>query len=291
MSVKLENKKLLVEIAELGAEVTKIYDKEKNTEVLWDGNPKFWKRHSPILFPNVGKTWQNKVLISGEEYPAPSHGFARDSVFACVEHTADLARFLLFSSEKTREVYPYDFKLYVTYKLQGKELNVEWTVENCSQDTMYFTIGGHPAFKYADPSEKKEDYKLKFPGKQEIISSFLDLTTGTTIPGKHYALELQDEMCVLKEELFENDTLILDDNQVDEVWLCHKDGTPYVGVKCEGFPNFGIWSVKDSGFVCLEPWMGRCDESGFTSEISEKKNVNQVKAGEEFRKNYTIIVA
>ena len=291
MSVKLENKKLLVEIAELGAEVTKIYDKEKNTEVLWDGNPKFWKRHSPILFPNVGKTWQNKVLISGEEYPAPSHGFARDSVFACVEHTADLARFLLFSSEKTREVYPFDFKLYVTYKLQGKELNVEWTVENCSQDTMYFTIGGHPAFKYADPSEKKEDYKLKFPGKQEIISSFLDLTTGTTIPGKHYALELQDEMCVLKEELFENDTLILDDNQVDEVWLCHKDGTPYVGVKCEGFPNFGIWSVKDSGFVCLEPWMGRCDESGFTSEISEKKNVNQVKVGEEFRKNYTIIVA
>ena len=291
MSVKLENKKLLVEIAELGAEVTKIYDKEKNTEVLWDGNPKFWKRHSPILFPNVGKTWQNKVLISGEEYPAPSHGFARDSVFACVEHTADLARFLLFSSEKTREVYPFDFKLYVAYKLQGKELNVEWTVENCSQDTMYFTIGGHPAFKYADSSEKKEDYKLKFPGKQEIISSFLDLTTGTTIPGKHYALELQDEMCVLKEELFENDTLILDDNQVDEVWLCHKDGTPYVGVKCEGFPNFGIWSVKDSGFVCLEPWMGRCDESGFTSEISEKKNVNQVKAGEEFRKNYTIIVA
>ena len=78
---------------------------------------------------------------------------------------------------------------------------------------------------------------------------------------------------------------------MDEVWLCHKDGTPYVGVKCEGFPNFGIWSVKDSGFVCLEPWMGRCDESGFASEISEKENVNQVKAGEEFRKNYTIIVA
>lgn len=50
MSVKLENEKLLVEIAELGAEVTRLYDKEKNTEVLWDGNPKFWKRHSPICF-------------------------------------------------------------------------------------------------------------------------------------------------------------------------------------------------------------------------------------------------
>lgn len=291
MSVKLENEKLLVEIAELGAEVTRLYDKEKNTEVLWDGNPKFWKRHSPILFPNVGKTWQNKVLIGGKEYPAPSHGFARDSIFKSVENTERSVIFLLPSSEETREVYPFDFKLYVAYKLQGKALNVEWIVENCGQDPMYFTIGGHPAFKFEDLSERKEDYKLKFPGKQEIVSSFLDLTTGTTVPGKHYVVKLQDEMCVLREELFENDTLILDDYQVDEVWLCHKDGTPYVGVKCEGFPNFGIWSVKDSGFVCLEPWMGRCDESGYDSEISEKKNVNLVKAGEKFKKDYTIIVA
>lgn len=291
MSVKLENERLLVEIAELGAEVTRIYDKEKNWELLWDGNPKFWKRHSPILFPNVGKTYQNKVLISGKEYPALSHGFARDNVFACEEKTEDHATFLLASSEETKKVYPFDFELYVSYKLSGKELTSTWVVKNCGQETMCFTIGGHPAFRLVDGSNKKEDYKLKFPGKKEIISSFLDLTTGTTVPGKHYAVKLQDEMCVLREELFENDTLILDDYQVEEVWLCHKDGTPYVGVRCKGFPNFGIWSVKDSGFVCLEPWMGRCDESGFSSEVSEKRYVNLVKSGEQFEKNYTIIVA
>ena len=41
----------------------------------------------------------------------------------------------------------------------------------------------------------------------------------------------------LSEELFDIDTLIFDHGQIDEVWLCHKDGTPYVGVKCEGIPE------------------------------------------------------
>ena len=35
--MKLENDVLCVEIAELGAEVTKIYDREKNTDILWEG--------------------------------------------------------------------------------------------------------------------------------------------------------------------------------------------------------------------------------------------------------------
>lgn len=46
--MKLENERLCVEIVERGAEVVRIYDKKKNQEILWDGKPEFWKRHSPI---------------------------------------------------------------------------------------------------------------------------------------------------------------------------------------------------------------------------------------------------
>ena len=91
------------------------------------------------------------------------------------------------------------------------------------------------------------------------------------------------------EEMFENDALIFDGGQIEEVWLCHKDGTPYVGMKCEGFPDFGIWSVKDAPFVCLEPWMGRCDDIGFDKELSQKPNVNRAAPGESFSKEYEII--
>ena len=57
--MKMENERLCIEISEHGAEVTRIYDKKKETELLWEGNPTYWKRHSPILFPNVGKTYKN----------------------------------------------------------------------------------------------------------------------------------------------------------------------------------------------------------------------------------------
>ena len=53
--MKLENACLCVEIAEKGAELTRIFNKKTGAEILWNGNPEFWNRHSPILFPNVGK--------------------------------------------------------------------------------------------------------------------------------------------------------------------------------------------------------------------------------------------
>ena len=108
-------------------------------------------------------------------------------------------------------------------------------------------------------------------------------------PEPVYKLELQDGWCPVAEEMFSNHALIFDNGQFDEVWLCHRDGTPYVGMKCEGFPNFGIWSVKDAPFVCLEPWMGRCDNVGFEKELSEKPDVNQAAPGEKFEQSYTIL--
>ena len=82
--MKMENERLCIEISEHGAEVTRIYDKKKETELLWEGNPTYWKRHSPILFPNVGKTYKNKVKINGISYPTSGHGFARDNDFKCI---------------------------------------------------------------------------------------------------------------------------------------------------------------------------------------------------------------
>ena len=67
--IKMENDVLSVEIAEHGAELTKLYNKKTGTDLLWDAEPKFWKRHSPVLFPNVGKTYKNTVKINGTQYP------------------------------------------------------------------------------------------------------------------------------------------------------------------------------------------------------------------------------
>ena len=49
----LTNEYLRVEIAALGAELMSIYDRSAGTELLWNGDATYWKRRSPILFPNV----------------------------------------------------------------------------------------------------------------------------------------------------------------------------------------------------------------------------------------------
>lgn len=291
MAVKLENEFLCVEIAEMGAEVTRIYDKAEDNEILWEGNPVYWKRHSPVLFPNVGKTYKNRVLINGTQYPTSQHGFARDNVFTCIEAANEKASFMFRSSEETKEVYPFDFELHINYKLNKKELTVEWQVKNCGDETMYFTIGGHPAFRFAKPEETKADYVLKVPGKEKLEYVLIDISCGCANVDEIHTLQLSEETYPLSDELFAKDALVVDNGQIEEAWLCHKDGTPYVGVRSAGFPNYGIWSVEGAPFVCLEPWMGRCDNVGFNAELSEKPNVNKVEAGEKFIKDYTIVVA
>ena len=291
MAVKLENEFLYVEIAEMGAEVTRIYDKTEDNEILWEGNPVYWKRHSPVLFPNVGKTYKNRVLINGTQYPTSQHGFARDNVFTCIESANEKASFMFRSSEETKEVYPFDFELHINYKLNKKELTVEWQVKNCGDETMYFTIGGHPAFRFAKPEETKADYVLKVPGKEKLEYVLIDISCGCANVDEVHTLQLSEETYPLSDELFAKDALVVDNGQIEEAWLCHKDGTPYVGVRSAGFPNYGIWSVEGAPFVCLEPWMGRCDNVGFNAELSEKPNVNKVEVGEKFIKDYTIVVA
>ena len=201
------------------------------------------------------------------------------------------AAFLLASSEETKEVYPFDFELIVTYFLKEESLIVKWEVHNTGDEEMYFTIGGHPAFRFEKEGEKKTDYMLRFPNKESLEYILVNLAESAADPDTVYQLELKDECCGLNDEMFEKDALIFDGGQFDEVWIYHKDGTPYVGMKCAGFPNFGIWSVKDAPFVCLEPWMGRCDNVGFDKELSEKPYVNRVKVGESFEQSYEILAA
>ena len=98
--IKMENDVLSVEIAEHGAELTKLYNKKTGTDLLWDAEPKFWKRHSPVLFPNVGKTYKNTVKINGTHYPTSQHGFARDSEFKCIHAGKETSIFLLTSTEE-----------------------------------------------------------------------------------------------------------------------------------------------------------------------------------------------
>ena len=53
----ISNELLTVGIAEHGAELQSIM--RGGREYLWHGDPSYWKRRSPVLFPIVGSVWNN----------------------------------------------------------------------------------------------------------------------------------------------------------------------------------------------------------------------------------------
>ena len=56
--IQISNDQLTVAIHEKGAELQSI--QLNGMEYLWQADPKYWGKHSPVLFPIVGelKGWQ-----------------------------------------------------------------------------------------------------------------------------------------------------------------------------------------------------------------------------------------
>ena len=121
----LENAYLVVEVNDAGAELSRVYDKKKEREVLWNADPEYWGRHAPILFPFVGKLNGGVYHYEGNEYTMSAHGFARDSEFECVERSATAVTHRLVSTGDTKKNYPFDFELLVTHRLTENHISVE----------------------------------------------------------------------------------------------------------------------------------------------------------------------
>ena len=288
----IKNERLSVTIAAHGAELSSIYDKANDRELVWQADPAFWNRHAPVLFPKVGKYYGGHFTYNGTDYPMGQHGFARDTEFEQAASGENFVTYRLCADEESKKVYPFDFVLEITHRLNGNRLTVEWNVKNTDNKEMYFTIGGHPAFNVnVLPDTDFEDYSLVFKeGTEKLSYVLLDAESGTAIGDKVYELELTDSKYALKKDMFDKDALVFDGGQIEWAALALPDGKPYIALESKGFPNFGIWSKPGAPYVCLEPWCGRCDNKGFEGEISEKPGIIALKAGETFKKSYDIIV-
>lgn len=284
----LENAYLMVEVSDAGAELSRVYDKKKEREVLWNADPKYWGRHSPILFPFVGKLNGGVYRYEGNEYTMGAHGFARDMEFAWVETGEDFVTHRLVSTAQTKENYPFDFELLVTHRLTDNCIRVEWIVKNRGSKTMYYAIGGHPAF-YVDAVM---GCRLVFEGKDRLSCTGIDLSTGTADAEHPVTLALTDHVYTVGEHTFDADTMIFDKSQVKKVRLEEADGTRRVTLICPDAEQVGIWSPvqKQAPFICLEPWLGRCDNKGFTGELKDRYGEQSLEAGEIFTTAYEIVV-
>ncbi len=280
----LENDFLRVSVSDAGAELVSVIDKDRNTERIWTGDPAVWNRHAPILFPFVGKVMDGKYRIDGKEYSMKTqHGFARDLDFACIEETPGSVTHCLESSDWTRERYPYDFRLTVTHRLDGKQLYVTWTIENPGEERMYFSIGGHPGFLLPE-GVLKENCSIVFPGA-DLLRYRNASKAGYALP-EEKKLSLTDSCTPYLEDI--PDTWIFEDGQVSRVGIRLPDGTPYVMLRCDHFPMLAVWANPKGPFICLEPWFGRTDDEGFQGSIDQKKAIQCLQGKEKKEITYSI---
>jgi len=285
----LENENHRVGVQESGAELCSFVKQPENLEFIWQADPEIWPRHAPVLFPVVGKLPDGEYSYKGKTYQLPQHGFARDQDFKLVSKNETELVFELRESEESLAIYPFPFRLLVTYKLAGNALETTYRVQNPAENSLYFSIGAHPAFNCPLlPGESFSDYYLAFdqPETQDHYLLEQGLLNGKTEP-----LLKNETKLPLTYDLFLHDALVFKNLASEKIQLKHLGHNHGITFEFKGFPYFGIWTKKaGAGFICLEPWHGIASNVGDTGELMQKEGINKLAAGQEFSCTYTIRV-
>ncbi|MGM9704846.1 MAG: aldose 1-epimerase family protein [Prevotella sp.] len=289
--ITISNPILSVSISEHGAELQSI--RKDGKEYLWQGDGRFWGRRSPVLFPFVGRVWNNVYRHEGTVYEMGQHGFARDMDFNLVSADADAAAFVLESTPETLMKYPFPFRLRIDYRLDGNAITVGWHVENTGTCDLHFQIGAHPAF-YFPELDLSTDARSYFAfDRSEGLEYISPAEKGCTSPERHVLDVDVDGLMQVDVHTFDCDTYIFDNHQLSKVTLLDKSRRPYVSLEFDA-PLVALWSPTkthpDCPFVCIEPWYGRCDTVGYEGDLEHREWMQHLKAGRTFDARYKIIL-
>ena len=290
----IQNDKISAVIDIHGAELTSLKKQGNEEELIWTADKDYWGRHAPMLFPIVGKVWNGEYRVGDSVYRLPQHGFARDLNFTVLCQDTDSVVMALESNEDTLKVYPYKFRIESTYRLEDSTLVIEWRIKNPGQETMFFQIGAHPGFNYRDFD--KNDFihgYFRLIQAEEPVSRLIigQLTANGYRSESAGMIELDsDAMLPITPGLFAGDALVLEEYQLDQVILYDKECTPYITLECKDAPVWGLWSPpgKNAPFVCIEPWMGRCDCEGYEGDINGRDYINKLAPGKSTAFTYRI---
>ena len=289
MLYTLQNEDIICGIETHGAELKSIKDKNTGREYLWNADPEYWNRTSPVLFPFVGAVKDKKYRHEGKTYNIGQHGFARDMEFSVMSSNDNEMWFELRESEETMARYPFKFHLNIGYRIEGKSVTVLWRVKNTNEGELYFAIGAHPGFML--PENDKAFFRL-YDGNGKPVKSVQNriFGEGGCVTDKIQAIDTSDGKLPITEHLFDGDALVIEDNQLGRVEIVsEKSDKPLVSVMFTS-PLVGLWSPphKNAPFVCIEPWYGRCDKESFDGDLKDREYEQKLGAGEEFNVSYKI---
>lgn len=280
LNTTISNSMLKASIKHAGAELFSLVD-HQNKEYIWEGNPDFWGKHSPVLFPIVGTLKNNTYTIEQKSYQLSRHGFARDMEFELIDKTENSAIFSLQSNAETLKKYPFQFELQLIYTLYDTTLDIAYKVINKSESKMPFSIGAHPAIALP---ENFENYSFQFEKEEDLKYSLLE---NDLISNKTESLKTIENLVPLNYKLFENDALVFKTLESNSLTI-FENTKPYIKVDFEDFPSLGIWTKDQASFVCIEPWFGYSDTTKNSGDLFEKEGILILNAKQTFNSKFSI---
>jgi len=287
--VIIHNDCLSIAIDPKGAELKNLYNKNTGLEYMWDGDPAFWNKTSPVLFPVIGSLKNDTCYVDGKAYHMSRHGFAREREFAIDGQDLSSVSFTLKSDDNSLQKFPFPFRFDIVYSISSDELRVAYKVLNTGDGTMYFSVGGHPAFNVPlIPGSDYSDYYLEF-NKKETAGRW-PISPEGLIETKPETLLNNTRRLSLSKELFFKDAVVFKDLQSDSVSLLSSRSPHGLRFDFPGFPFLGIWAAKHAEFVCIEPWCGIADSVNSNQQLKEKEGINTLPAGDVFERSWKVKV-
>lgn len=255
-------------------------------ELIWHGDPAHWSGRAPILFPVVGASANGEVRVDGRAYPMPQHGFARGLDFEIVAQADDSARLRLADSSRTREHYPFAFRLDVTYTLRIEALRLDIEVHNADAAALPYALGFHPAFPWPFAGEPdRSGHRVEFEAAEDPHvptireAGILDLTP-RPVPLDGRRLDLDPEQ-------FAAGAMIFREARSRAMRFVAPSGAA-IAMEVEDFPHLALWTRPTAPFLSLEAWTGHADSQGFAGELGERNTIRSLAPGSTARHGVTL---
>lgn len=286
----LRNDLLQLAVKNTGAELCEISSVKHQTQFMWDANPDVWGGYAPNLFPIIGALKDGEYIYENRKYSLPKHGFIRHNTDVRLHQETDNSLTFIYSSNVySLKNYPFKFEFYMTYTLVDNQIRVNHTVKNCDVKTIYFSIGGHPAFKcpvYQD--EVYEDYILEFDHIENSETHLVNTQTGLIKLETKPVFNDHSDSIPLTHDLFAEDALIFKDLKSKKVTVKSQSRGEVVSVTYNDFPYLGIWAKPEGDYVCIEPWLGIADPEDTDQDFTTKEGIISLESGKTFEAAYTI---
>ena len=281
MLITIKDSRITAVIDSTGAQLISLRD-ASGREYIWQRDPKYWKKCSPLLFPVVGNCRNDRTILEDRIYAIEKHGFCRERDFDVSQETSSKAVFSMGDTPDTHKAYPYAFRLSLAYELKDGVLFMKYQVENRDQRDMWYAIGAHPGFNC--PMEEGyalEDYQLVFEKEENTVSIPYDLDqlhfapykTGTTLKGS---------ILPLSREMFKHDAVFFDRLNSRAVSILNPATGRGVEVGFPGFETVAFWTLypEPAPYLCVEPWNGSGIYENEDDQLSHRHHIQHLLPGD-----------